>query len=53
MSKWLNGFAFRTGMGLDIFLISGLATLLIAALTVSFHSVRTVNVNPSVTLRYE
>jgi putative ABC transport system permease protein len=53
MSKWLNGFVYRTGIGVGIFLLSGTATLLIAALTVSFHSVRTANANPSLSLRYE
>ena len=53
MSKWLNGFVYRTGIGVGIFLLSGTATLLIAALTVSFHSVRTANANPSISLRYE
>jgi putative ABC transport system permease protein len=53
MSEWLNGFVYRTGIGVGIFLLSGTATLLIAALTVSFHSVRTANANPSVSLRYE
>jgi len=53
MSNWLNGFVYRTGIGVGIFLLSGTATLLIAALTVSFHSVRTASANPSVSLRYE
>lgn len=53
MSKWLNGFVYRTGIGAGVLLLSGTVTLLIAALTVSFHSVRTANANPSVSLRYE
>ena len=53
MSKWLDGFVYRTGIGVGIFLLSGTATLLVAALTVSFHSVRTANANPSLSLRYE
>ncbi len=53
MSKWLNGFVYRTGIGAGIFLLSGTVTLLVAVLTVSFHSVRTANANPSVSLRYE
>jgi len=53
MSQWLNGFVYRTGFGAGIFLLSGTVTLLVAALTVSFHSVRTANASPSVSLRYE
>ncbi len=53
MSKWLNGFVYRTGIGVGVFLLSGTLTLLVAVLTVSFHSVRTANANPSVSLRYE
>jgi len=53
MNHWLNGFVYRTGIGVGIFLLSGTVTLLVAALTVSFHSVRTANANPSVSLRYE
>lgn len=40
MDRWLEDFAYRTGIGWDIFLVSGLAALLIAVVTISYQSIR-------------
>ncbi len=53
MSKWLQNFAYKTEIGIWIFLISGLAALLIAVLTVSAQTVKAANANPVKSLRYE
>ena len=53
MTKWLENFAYRTSIGIGIFLAAMAAILLIALLTVSYQSVRAAYTNPSETLKYE
>lgn len=53
MSEWLSGFKYRTGIGLRVFLAAGMLTLLITALTVSFHALRAAGTDPLYSLRYE
>jgi hypothetical protein len=53
MAKWLQDFAYRTPMGTSPFVLSGVLTLVIAMLTVSYYSVRLALSNPADSLRYE
>jgi len=53
MNRWLQGFAYRTDIGIGLFVLSSLLTLLIAILTVSFQSFRAARANPVDCLRYE
>lgn len=53
MSGWLRSFAYRTPIGLGIFLVSGAMALGLALLTVSFQSVKAALSNPVHSLRYE
>ena len=53
MSRWLEGFAFRTRLQAGIFLASGLAALGIAVLTVSSQVIRAALANPAQSLKYE
>jgi len=53
VEDWLSGFAFRIDMGVLIFAIPTLITLLIALGTVSIQSFRTANSNPVDSLRNE
>jgi putative ABC transport system permease protein len=53
MGRWLRGFAYRTPLGLDLFLLSGLLALGIALLTVSYQSIRAARANPVASLRNE
>jgi putative ABC transport system permease protein len=53
MKGWLNNFAYRTRLGLDIFILSGLLAFAIALLTVSFQSIKAALTNPVDNLRYE
>ena len=53
MRRWLEGFAFRARLGTEIFLISGLAALAIAALTVSSQVLKAALANPAESLKYE
>lgn len=53
MNKWLSGFAYRTGIGIEIFLLSGFLALFTALLTVSLQTVKAAVSNPVEILRYE
>jgi putative ABC transport system permease protein len=53
MTKWLANFAYRTSLSLWIFLLAGVLALVIALITVSFHSVKAAIADPVTALRYE
>jgi predicted permease len=53
MNDWLGDFAYRIEMGLGILLAAGLATMLIAWLTVSYQSIRCALMDPVDSLRSE
>lgn len=53
MHRWLQGFAYRTGIGLSTFILSGIVALLIAFVTVSFQGLKAAVANPADSLRYE
>jgi putative ABC transport system permease protein len=53
ISKWLEDFAYKTEMGIWIYILSAAAALLISVLTISFQSIKAANSNPVETLRYE
>jgi putative ABC transport system permease protein len=53
MNRWLANFAYRIGIGWDIFVFSGVLAVVIALFTVFFHSVRAALSNPATALRYE
>jgi len=53
MNKWLQNFAYRVPLSIWIFLLSGLAALVIALLTVSYQTVKAATANPVDSLRYE
>ena len=53
MDKWLQKFAFYAQIDVLIFIISGITTLIIALLTVIFHTYKVANANPVEALKYE
>ena len=53
MSRWLQGFAYRTNVEMGIFVLSAGLALLIALLTVSFQSIKAALADPVASLRYE
>lgn len=53
MSEWLQNFAYRTELGIGIFLLAGLGTLVVSLLTVSYQTVRAATMNPVNSLRSE
>ena len=53
ISKWLEDFAYKTEMGIWIYILTAVVALLISVLTISFQSIKAANANPIETLRYE
>jgi ABC-type antimicrobial peptide transport system permease subunit len=53
MVIYLQDFAYRVSVGLDILILSGLVVLVIAMITVSFQSFKAARSNPVEALRYE
>jgi putative ABC transport system permease protein len=53
MHQWLEDFAYRTNINWWIFVIAGVAAMLIALFTVSFQAVKAAISNPVKSLRTE
>ena len=53
IDNWLQGFAYQVSYGIGIFVISGLAGLIVAMLTVAYQAMKAAATNPSEALRYE
>jgi putative ABC transport system permease protein len=53
MYKWLQSFAYKTGLSWWVFALAGLIALLITLITVSWQSWRAATRNPVEALRYE
>lgn len=53
MSRWLDEFAYSIPLSWTVFLFSGVITLVIALLTISFQSIRAAMANPVRSLRTE
>lgn len=51
--SWLENFAYQTGMGIQIFIFSGLIAFIVAFLTIGYHTLRAALKNPVEALRYE
>ncbi len=50
---WLDHFAYKTDIGVFTFVIAGVISLVLAIITVSYHTVRAARANPVQSLRYE
>ncbi len=53
MRQWLESFAYRTPIGIGVFLLAGASVLFVALMTVGVQSVRAARANPVESLRYE
>ena len=53
MNKWLDMFAYKVPVGIDVFIIAGSSALIIAWVTVSYQSIKAAIVNPVKSLRSE
>jgi putative ABC transport system permease protein len=53
MGRWLRGFAYRTGPGLEVFIAAGLIATITAALPILYQSLKAAVADPVKALRYE
>ncbi len=53
MNRWLENFAYRTGIGLRMFVFSGVLAFGVAIVTVSFQAIKAARTNPAQALKYE
>jgi putative ABC transport system permease protein len=53
MSKWLQEFAYKINIGPLVFVLSAGLTVIVAVVTVSYHSLKAALANPVDSLRYE
>ncbi|MCX4290812.1 MAG: ABC transporter permease [Odoribacter sp.] len=53
VSRWLNGFAYKTSLSVWLFLLAGLIVFAITLLTISWQSWRVANANPVEVLKQE
>lgn len=53
MNKWLQGFAYRISIGWQVFVVTFLAAVAIAIITVSFQALKAAFMNPVKSLRAE
>jgi putative ABC transport system permease protein len=53
MNNWLKNFAYRTNLNWTMFVLAGLAALIMALATVSFQTIKAAKANPVKSLRYE
>ncbi len=53
MRRWLDGFAYRMDLGVDVFLIAGVLAMSVALVTVIYQAIRTALADPVDSLRYE
>ncbi|GAB3316471.1 ABC transporter permease [Larkinella ripae] len=53
MNRWLDGFAYRTDQSAILFVVAGVAAVLVTLITVNLQVFKTVNANPVKSLRSE
>jgi len=53
LHRWIQGYAYRVAISWWVFVLAGIAALLIALVTVSFRAVNAALSNPVKTMRYE
>jgi ABC-type antimicrobial peptide transport system permease subunit len=53
MSRWLEGYSYRSGISWWIFVLASAGALAITLLTVSYHILRAATTNPTKSLRTE
>ena len=53
VNQWLSSFIYKTPLSIDIFLLAGGITLIVALLTMTFHIIKATKTNPCSILNYE
>ena len=53
MNRWLEGYAFRVGIGIEIFILASLLIAMIAMITIGYQVMRAALANPVDAIKYE
>ncbi|MCF8221759.1 MAG: ABC transporter permease [Bacteroidales bacterium] len=53
MDKWLDNFAYQTNLGLLVFVLTGVLSVLVALVTVNWQTLKAARINPADSLRNE
>ncbi|MFC2121310.1 ABC transporter permease [Bacteroidota bacterium] len=53
MDKWMQSFEYKTSIGLTPFILAAIFALIIAVLTITFHSLKAARTNPVNALKHE
>jgi putative ABC transport system permease protein len=53
LQRWLQGYAYRCAFGIEIFVLAGFGTLLIALFAVGLHTAKVAWSDPLESIRYE
>jgi putative ABC transport system permease protein len=53
MNEWLDSFAYKIGVNVWLYVLAGIAAIMIALFTVSIQTIKAAMTNPANTLRYE
>jgi putative ABC transport system permease protein len=53
MNNWLQSFEYRISPGWEVFVLAGGISLIIALVTISYHTIKTALTRPAETLKYE
>ena len=53
MDNWLQNFAYRIDISPAIFILTGVVSILLALLTISYQTIKAASTNPARSLRYE
>lgn len=53
MTDWLQPFEYRVTVGVDVFVMARVVSLLVALLTISYQALKTAWTRPAETLKYE
>ena len=53
MQRWLQNFAYKTNISIWAFVLAGVIALLVALMTVGWHTYKAASRNPVEALRYE
>ena len=50
---WLSNFAYKTSIGIELYIVAGVIALFLALATVSYHTFKAARSNPVESIRYE
>ena len=53
MAKWLENYAYKYEIDINMFIAAGMMSIIIAGISISYQAFKAANANPVETLKYE